>query len=213
MNGDEAADSPVAGRASAPRLVLRLLAGGAALGTERLVLALRILDELRDPVIPDPRGSPSARHVALGALAEAPRWVGARLAAGTHRLRGLGRRAARMARPLQRLPYATRLVGRAGHRYARLRGRAAARFAHLAAIGRYEEARARQLASAALAAAVEIAAARLADSPDVRRLLEEQSEGLAASAVSELRDQTARADRLAESVVWRVLRRSPERDR
>ena len=51
--------------------------------------------------------------------------------------------------------------------------------------------------------------ARVSESPDVRSAIREQSEGIAVTAVGELRERSARADNLAERTVRPPLRRWP----
>jgi hypothetical protein len=58
-----------------------------------------------------------------------------------------------------------------------------------------------------LTALREKALARVADSPDLKRVIREQSQGIAVTAVTELRNRSARADRLAERAVRRLLGR------
>ena len=47
--------------------------------------------------------------------------------------------------------------------------------------------------------------ARVSESPDVRGAIREQSQGIAVTAMSELRERLARADNLAERTVRRLL--------
>jgi hypothetical protein len=49
----------------------------------------------------------------------------------------------------------------------------------------------------------------VADSPELKRVIGEQSQGLAATAVNELRERSARADTVAESVLRRLTGRKP----
>jgi len=87
------------------------------------------------------------------------------------------------------------------------RGRSRAQLASWAAAGQREEAASRAVARKALTALRERALARVADSPDLKRVIREQSEGVAVIAVNELRNRSARADRLAERAVRRLFGR------
>jgi hypothetical protein len=53
--------------------------------------------------------------------------------------------------------------------------------------------------------------ARLAQSPEMRAVIQEQSQGLASSSVAELRERSELADRIVERLVRRMLRRSRTR--
>src|SRR6185369_15001332 len=114
--------------------------------------------------------------------------------------RVLARRGSRL---LDRLPGGRRL--RAD--YAELRARATLQLERWAAVGQIEESAARALARATLDGLFELAAARLADSPALRRVIEEQSQGLTSSAIAELRDRSARADRAVEAIARRLTGR------
>ena len=54
---------------------------------------------------------------------------------------------------------------------------------------------------------VDAVLARVADSPDLKRVIREQSEGIAVTAVAALRSRSARADGLAEKAVRRLFGR------
>jgi hypothetical protein len=85
------------------------------------------------------------------------------------------------------------------------------RLARWASAGRRERAESRALARAALITARETILARIADSPDVKRVIREQSEGIAVTAVGELRERSAQVDDLAEGAVGRLLGRGRTR--
>ena len=91
------------------------------------------------------------------------------------------------------------------------RAREARRFARLAAAGRRERAESRALARAALTTIRERMLARISESPDLKRVIHEQSAGIAETAVSELRERSARIDDLAEGAVGRLLGRGRAR--
>jgi hypothetical protein len=181
------------------RLIARLMLGSAALGGARLVQALHVLD--RAP--PEPSWSwlatprQSWRHAVLGAALRAPRW----LARGRARVRPLASGAAgwRGWRLVRRLPG----HDRAARSWQAWRGRTA----EWAEAGWREEVAARALARATGAATIELAMSVIADSPEVRQVIEEQSSGMARSALSDLRDGGQRADALAERIARRLLGR------
>jgi hypothetical protein len=196
-------DAP--GRPSVGRLVFRLAIGGTTLAGEWLGAALRAIDELPPPAVepPAPDGG-GARAVLVGALSSAMRWrpppapiPGAARRAGRVARRGLGL--------LANLP-GGRLVRR---RYARARADLAARTLMWAEEGAREERAGRRLARRAAPAFFELAAARFAESPELRLVIEQQSEGIAAGSIGELRARAEQADGAVERVMRRVLRRRP----
>jgi hypothetical protein len=193
----EVAREPLAGPSTA-RLVFRFAVGGTALLGEWFGAALRAIDAL--PAAPDepaevvPAGG---RAVLVGALSSAMRWrpPPAPIAGAARRAGGL----------LAKLPGA----GFARRRYARAHARVGARLRRWAEEGVREQRAGQRLARRATPAFFELAAARFADSPEVGHVIEQQSQGLAASSVAELRGRAAQADGAVERVARRVLRRRP----
>jgi hypothetical protein len=97
---------------------------------------------------------------------------------------------------LARVPGAQRLR----RDYRALRLRLAAELDRLSEAGRREEREARLLARLTLDGLFELVAGRLADSPELQQVIEQQSQGLTSSAMAQLREQSARADRTAENI-------------
>lgn len=202
------------GAAHPGRLLFRFSVGLVELVGEGLVTSLRVFEETRqadaaDDDVQETLPRVRVRHVLIGAAAAAPTWLARRLA-----------RRRRVPAPLIMEPprplsgRARRLLARApGVERARrgldsLRARASAQIASWAEAGRREEHGGRALAREALAGYQELAMARIADSPELKQVIAEQSQGLAVSAVTGLRDGSARADDTIESVARRLLRRS-----
>ena len=79
------------------------------------------------------------------------------------------------------------------------------RLARWAELGRREEAASRILAFDALTVLRENMLARISESPELKSVIREQSEGIAVTAMSELRERSARADNLAERTVGRLF--------
>jgi len=194
---------------SVPRLLLRFGVGFAALAGERFVSALRAPDARRAAdAAPEP-GAPEAppglapRHALIGALVAAPGALSEVAARVVPAARRLERLAGRGRRVLARLP------GRdmAARRLEPWRARAVGALGRLAVAGRAEEIEGRALARGAVRTAVRSASAAIADSPEVKRVIEEQSQGLAVSAIAGLRARSARADSVVESAARRLLGR------
>jgi len=154
---------------------------------------------------------PSPRHAAWGMLVDligrgqrrGPALFRASLWRTAMVARRLAPSVARARRFARRLPGATRS---AAHWHA-WHARRQAQLAGWAAAGQREEAASRAVAREALIALRENALARVADSPDLKRVIREQSEGIAVTAVAALRSRSARADGLAEKAVRRLFGR------
>ena len=153
---------------------------------------------------------PSLRHAAWGLLVDlvdrgrgAEGVIRASLWRAAMSARQLAPPLAHARRLARHLPGATRGVA---HWHA-WRARRRAALARWAVAGQREEAASRAVAQEALTALRERALARVADSPDLKRVIREQSQGIAVTAVNELRNRSARADRLAERAVRRLLGR------
>jgi len=194
------------------RLLFRFTVGLAELVGEGLVTSLRVFEETRqaaaDPDVAETLPDFRARHVLIGAAAAAPAWFARRFArphhAGTLRELAPQRPASgRARRLLGRAPG----VARARRGYVSLRARVGVQLASWAEAGRREERGGRALAREALKGYYEIAMARVADSPELKQVIAEQSQTLAESAVADLRNGSARADDAIESVARRLLPR------
>jgi hypothetical protein len=149
-------------------------------------------------------------HATLGLLSETLR--GASRAPALVRVR-LSRLAAHARRRAASLDRVGRLVGRlpgVPRAATRLQAWGLAqelRLARWTELGRREQAEGRALAFDALTVLRENMLARVSDDPDVKRVIREESEGIAVTAVGGLRDGTARADNLAEQAVGRLFGR------
>jgi hypothetical protein len=164
-----------------------------------------------DPAAPT---APAAHHAAWGAFVElldrgrrTPALVRGYLSHASSYASSSARRfapsLARARRLARHLPGATRS---SAHWHA-WRARRQAQLARWAAVGQREEAASRAVTRRALTALREAALARVAESPDLKRVIREQSEGIAVTAVTELRNRSARADALAERAVRRLFGR------
>jgi hypothetical protein len=145
--------------------------------------------------------------VLLGALCAAPSGLRSTLARARPLAEKTGRVASRGLRSLSRVPGGPRL--RAALHETRVRTQT--QLARWAAAGLQEEMASRSLASAALPDLFELAMARLADSPDLQELLQEQSQGLTAAAMDRLRAYSQGADQAAQGLASRLLNRGPRR--
>ena len=150
------------------------------------------------------------RHAALGMLSEAlsaaakaparARRQWSRVAAATRRRAG---RLHSVSKRVRRLPG----VPRAGGRLRAWHDSGRRQLARWTELGRREQAASQILARDALNVLRENVIARVSDSSDVKRVIREQSEGVAVHAVAELRDSSARADNFAQQAVGRFLGR------
>jgi hypothetical protein len=207
------------GEAHPGRLLFRFTVGLVELVGEGLVTSLRVFEETRpraDDDFPETLPPVRPRHVFIGAAAAAPAWLSRRLARRRRAprpspgepLRRTGGRARRLLARAPGVARARRGLDSLRARVSARRARVTAQLASWAELGRREEHGGRALAREALNGYYEIALARVADSRELKQLVAEQSEGLAVSAVTGLRDGSARADDAVESVARRLLRRS-----
>jgi hypothetical protein len=194
------------GRVSRARLLFRFGVGATELAGERLIEALQALDALL-PGVEDtraPQGALTLHDALLGALSALPGWARAALARGQVALLPGRDRFARGRRLVSRLTGARR----ARRRYDDAIARARAQLGRWAVAGRHERQAARDLAATAIDVAAHELVTAVAESPELKRVIAEQSESLGRSAMTELRDGAARSDAIAERAAQRLLRRS-----
>jgi hypothetical protein len=186
------------------RLVFRFVVGGTALAGEWLAEALRALEELPPPAAASGgEAAPAGKGAVLvGAVSAALRWrpPGARLEAAS---RGATLASRRGLRLLSRAPGA----GLVTRHYRELRQEVDEQLRRWAEEGARESLAARRLARLATPSFFELVVGRLAQSPELRGVIEEQSAGLARSSVEELRGRSEVADRVVERFVRRLIHR------
>jgi hypothetical protein len=191
-------------RAMSARLLLRFAIGVAELGGERLTAALRRFDaeERLGAASVEPPAPVSGRHVVLGALCAAPEWLSHKLHPNPSLVpvRRPGNRLGRLVRRAPGMAWAERHAAELG-------ALTRAQLARWAELGVREEQVGRDLARRATGQIFANAMAKVADSPELQQVIEQQSGGLTASAMNDLRESSARADRMVESVAGRLLHR------
>jgi hypothetical protein len=195
------------------RLMLRFVLGMTELTNERVGAVLSACTAIAPPAAAEPStaGTPlplNLRHAALGLLSDAVGGLAGAPARGRARWRRLVASARRGAAPLDRvgklvgrLPGVPRAIGRLQS----WRNQGENQLARWVELGRREEAASRILAFDALTVLRENMLARVSESPDLKSVIREQSEGIAVTAMSELRERSARADNLAERTVRRLF--------
>lgn len=190
-------------RSGSVRLLFRFGVGLVGLAGERLLGALRAVEALGRvaPEEPEPVRRAAVRDAVVGVVVSAPPAVTAALQPARTALAWF---AGRGSRALRHVPGA-RAVAR---RWRAARAGATRGLDRLSATGHAEVEAGRRLAQTFVSGASEAAVARVADSPELKRVIGEQSQGLATTAVNELRERSARADTVAESV-WRRLTGRP----
>jgi hypothetical protein len=188
------------------RLLFRFALGAGWLASEWLAAALRVVDELPAPADgPEDVVPIDARAVLAGAVSSALRRRRPRAVAPSTALRRRGRQGLRL---LTHLPGA----GLVERRLDSFREAALIQFGQWAQEGARETLAGRRLARLAAPGLFELAVARLAQSPELRKLIAEQSQGLASSTVAELRQRSERADTLIEDFLRRILGRGSTAD-
>jgi hypothetical protein len=181
------------GATTAARQFFRFLVGLAVVAPERLQAALKLVDEVDAPQAPLP--PVSIRHVLIGALSGVP----ARLAHVYADLDPVARRWG--GRAMRFLP--KRLVGDRVHELTKW---LAVRAVEWAEIGRREEVAGRRLVEVGLNVLPEAVFSAIAESPELRQLISQETAGLTRTAIEKLRRTSARADDTSESIARRVLR-------
>ena len=191
--------------------MLRFVLGVTELTGERVGAVLSACSAVAPPAALDPTaaGRPvNLRHAALGLLSDAVAGASRTPARVRARWRRMTASARRGAGPLDRMG---RLAGRfpgmprATSRLLAWRNHGRRQLARWAERGRRERADSRTLAVDALTVLRENMLARVSESPDVRGAIREQSQGIAVTAVSQLRERSARADNRAEQTVRRLF--------
>lgn len=196
------------------RSLTRLLVGGAIEGADELVQRLRQWEQAARPPAdiimpaPDETGEERLRYTLVGLVFEAEDQ--ARSGLGTLERasdRALGVLArtlrpvtdSRLARPVRRRVDAAIVRGESEvRRWAR--------------VGRLEETHGRAMARQVVSGTADELIEHLAQNPEVRDLVQEQSMGVAAEVMDEMREQTVTADTLAERLVRNLLRRTPREE-
>ncbi len=188
------------------RLVFRFAIGLMQLTAERFGSVLRAASATRPPTsAADGAGGARAarlRDIAVGSLIAVPGAITelrSLLRARTLRLRRLARRYGRLRTDLPSIPRGLASVEL-------WEARATDRLDRLADAGQREQVAARSLAAGVVKRLIEGGAAEFAETADVKRVIQEQSQGLAGAALSEIRDRTERADDAAEKLARRILR-------
>lgn len=187
---------------STGRLLFRFGIGLCQLGEQGLTAMLRASDAAA------PSARPSMmRHALVGAAVAAPgalRVLGARV--GLRRAQARARRlAGRGVGLLRRTPGGRRL-------FARVDGwgmQAAGALVRLAAVGQQEQVEGRALARGVVGRLFQASVAQLAGSGEVKRVIHEQSEGIAGEAILDIRAQSIRADNAVEAFALRLFGRRP----
>ena len=191
--------------------MFRFVLGMTELTNERVGAVLAACSAVASPAALEPTGAATPlnlRHAAMGLLSDAVSGASRAPALVRARWGRLAASARRGAAPLDcvrglvgRLPGMPRAMGR-------LRGwrdQGQKRLAGWAEVGRREEAASRVLAFDAITVLRENMLARISESPDLKNVIREQSEGIAVTAMSQLRERSARADNLAERTVGRLF--------
>jgi hypothetical protein len=191
--------------------MFRFVLGMTELTSERVGAVLSACSAVESPIALEPpaAGTPlDLRHATMGVLSDAVGGVSRTPALFRARWRQLAGSARRRTASLDRLRgVASRLPGmpRAMGQLRVWRDQGQKRLARWAELGRHEEAASRILAFDALTVLRENVLARISESPDLKSVIREQSEGIAVTAMSELRERSARADNLAERTVGRLF--------
>jgi len=186
------------------RLLFRFAIGIMQLSAQRFGSVLRAASATHPPVPREAAAEARAsrlRDVAIGSLAAIPGAVTelrSLVHARTLRLRRLARRYVRLRSDLPSIP-------RGLARLELWQARAVEQLDRLAESGQHEQAAGRTLAAGVVKRLIEGGAHEVAESPDLKRVIQEQSQGIAGAALTEIRNRSAQADDAAESLARRIL--------
>jgi hypothetical protein len=197
--------------------LMRLAVGGVVIGAEELLRRSRqrqaeIQQSAAHKMVIAPFSELEQnrqRHTLIGLLFETPEAISSGLAKVSH---ASGTAAGLVGKVLG--PFAnSRLARPVKRRYDRLVARGESTLERWTERGRVEEQVSRALAEQAVAELVDEVMAevitQLAQKPEVRELLQQQSVSLAGEVVGEVRQRTASTDAILERVARAMLRRSP----
>jgi hypothetical protein len=190
------------------RMLLRLLVGGVLEGSDELLRRLQERQQAieQHPVTSAPRvisqdeaDIERLRYALIGLLFETPGAINRGLARAVENTERAGNTVSRLAGPVTR----SRLFRPVRRRYQRLVTRREATLNRLVELGRLEAQRGRVLARGTVTETVDEVLEYLADSPEIRDLVQQQGVSLTTEVVDELRRRVAAADRLLDSVLRR----------
>ncbi len=144
-----------------------------------------------------------ARYATIGLLFKSQIYVRQGMSAVGH----AGQTAGKIARPVLKPLSAAPIPSFVRIRVRRVISRGKAEIARWIELGRAEEPRSQALAQVALDDTLDIALGIMAENPEVRDLVMQQSSGLAGEVVDEMRERAVSADTLVEAVIHRLFRR------
>lgn len=193
---------------------LRLLVGGVLAGADELNRRLKAAQaELKaetaaiTTVDPDETELDRLRYALIGALVQTPEVVHHGLSTANRLSRQAAGLVAKVTNPLT----ANWVMRPARRRYERFVAQGEARYQRLLDRGRAEEQSGRALVRRTTANGIDELLDYLAQKPEIRALVQQQSIGIADEMMGELRDRSAGADAIAERIARAILRR-PQRE-
>lgn len=200
-------------RIEAMQTVMRLLVGGVLEGAEELNRRLKAaraeleLEAAATTVDPDETGLDRLRYALIGTLVQTPEVVQQKLATANRVSRKATDLVSRVTNPLT----SSWVMRPARRRYERFVARGETRFQRLLDRGRAEELSGRALVRRTTANGLDELLDYLAQKPEIRALVQQQSRGMAEEMMGEIRDRSATADALTERIARAILRR-PQRE-
>jgi hypothetical protein len=194
-------------------LLMRLGIGGAAEGVDELLRQLKVQQQKLDrasaagiTTLPE-RETELERlgYALIGLLFETPGFVAHGLTAVGQTVHQASAQVSRLTGPL----FNSRLLRPLQGRYQTMVAQGQARLERLARSGRLEEQTSRRLARETATELVDELLAYLADKPEIRQLVRQQSAGLTQEVVGKLRQRTAAADERLAGLADGILQRAP----
>ena len=201
-------------RLEAMQTGLRFLVGGVLEGVDELNRRLKVAQaELKaetaaiTTVDPEETELDRLRYALIGAMVQTPEVVHQGLATANRVSRKATDLIAKVTNPLT----SSWVMRPARRRYERFVSRGEARYQRLLDRGRAEEQSGRALVRRTTANGIDELLDYLAQKPEIRALVQQQSIGMADEMMGEIRDRSATADALAERIARAILRR-PQRE-
>jgi len=186
--------------------VIRLVAGAAGLGLERLK---RIDTALSDVGGAEPEDRPLGAHwetfgsLIVGTLADLPD----RAQRSVEAVGDAAQMVRPIAAPIGFLARVTRIASLTDRAATAIGDRVQVEVERLVALGRYETNRGEHLVGAVFDRSMDGIIDHIADSESLEELVHDQTIGVTAGAVREVRETGAAADRLTETIFRRIARR------
>jgi hypothetical protein len=201
------------------RLLTAVAVGGVVEGSDQLLLRLRKYQQDLQQAIDESGEDTEAeadedeldrlRYATIGLLFETQNMVGRSLELAFKTVETSVDVADKVTKPFRNFFLFRPITKRVEKRFDNMAGRGQDSLSHWIELGRQIEPQSRLLATKTYEEVVDEFIARLADNPEVKALVAQQSLSLAAGVRDEVRERTVTSDNVLEDIARRILRRQP----